>query len=323
MLGAGALLWATTLGSTTTPAPVLTTIGYDVLSAAGGAVAATGTNLTGADACRIGDGTTWTTGTASASTSTAATMTVPSVSPGAYQLQIHTAAGGWSASLTVYVETSPIVWLQAERAVLNGSAVASLANTAQGGYAALSVAQATATQQPAYQSSYAAMNNRPVMVFDGVNDVLVSTALATPTSGPLTIYAVVQWNVYGFFYLFDDLDGTYRIAVYDDGASGGALHIYSEGYDIAGGVAAAGVANVWCFVLNDAASAIYRNDPTTSVTTGNVPVHALKSLRLGSRYSGEAFLAGSVGALAMFNTAHDATTRARQMGRLKTKYGIA
>lgn len=324
MLGASALIWAMPLVASA-PAPVLSAVSLDVLStAAGGSADVTGTFLSGADQARIGDGTTWTTAAISGTpTSTSATFTMPSgVAAGSYQLQVHT-AGGWSNSLVIYVEVSPLLWLWADRAVASGGKVSSLPNTAQGGLA-LVPAQANATAQPIVNASDATANGAPTLSFDGVSTQLVSSVLGTGTSIPITLYAVARWESFGSAFLLDDVDGSSRICLFDAGAAGGALNVYWTGYQIMGGTLAANAWNVFAVTLNVSGAAIYQNDMTTPAYSNSaISAGALKSIRIGSRYTSESLFKGRFGCLAAYAGVHDATTRGRVGGRLKTKYGVA
>lgn len=325
MLGS-ALIWAMPLAAVA--APVLSSMNYDVLAAAGGAgVVAAGANLSGADQARLSpDGTTWTSATVTASTSTTVTITTPALTPGVYQLQVHT-AGGWSASLTVYVESSPLLWLGADRATVVSSKVTGIPNTVQGGSTTLAVAQATSAAQPGYTAARPALGNQPAVTFTGSPATyLKSGALGTAINGPLTVYAVFDQTLFGGRFLTDSVTGTERICLFD-GGDGSSEQFFSNGYLMTGGINSSGVGNVWTIIFNTSgqASQVYQNDMSTPVHSGNdIAIVSFTSLVFGARYTLEdtASFAGACGTLAFFAGVHDATTRTRIGARLKAKYGI-
>jgi hypothetical protein len=82
------------------------------------------------------------------------------------------------------------LWLDAGQSssmTLDGSAVTAWASRVGG----VSVTQAVTNNAPAYASSVAGLNNRPALLFDGSNDVLLNTATGLLASGSPAMTLIV------------------------------------------------------------------------------------------------------------------------------------
>lgn len=62
-----------------------------------------------------------------------------------------------------------------------------------GGTNTVAVTQATGSKQPLYRASYANLNNRPAIDFDGTDDTLTNSFGAT-TFSPYTVICVAHWD---------------------------------------------------------------------------------------------------------------------------------
>jgi hypothetical protein len=274
---------------------------------------ATGTGLDGATSVTVGG----TSATITDNDATTVTFTTPAKAAGSHDVVV-TTAGGPSDALPLYFEGTPVVWLDSDHVTTVSGLVSAMANMAQSDVD-LSVAQSTVGNRPALTTPYAAFNNQPAIVHDGLDDRLVSAVLGAAKAQPLTLYVVAQWTALGNRFLLDDADASSRVALLDD--LGGGLWAFASANMIGGTEITAGSVNCICVVFNGASSASYINDATTAVVSGNPGANGLKSLSIGTNNAGAGPFQGAWTAIGAFSGVHDATTRGRIMTRLKTKYG--
>ena len=250
------------------------------------------------------------------STSTTVSFTMPAKAAGVYDIQV-TVGTKKSNKLSIVVDDAVLVWLDADHATLSSGKVSAIPNTAQGGLA-LGVSQSTVSMQPAFTA--ARLGERPAVVFDGVDDTLLSASVAAQVS-PLTAYFVAEWDAFGSLFLLDDVTGSVSRICFFDSAVNGPLQVY-VGPQLGGGVVASGARNVWCIVFNGSTSSIYQNDPVTPVTpSGNLAGAQLISLRLGTRYSGDYPWNGALGQMSFHSGVHSTALRTAIMNALRARYG--
>ncbi len=136
---------------------------------------------------------------------------------------------------------------------------------------------------------------------------------------PCRIYYVADWDVFGGKVLFSPAPtSTGSVVVKDDGGSGVTG---DAGTALSGGSTAASP-HVACVVFNGASSAIYIDDPTTPVASGNAGTDGFTAARLGCNAVSAAFFSGKWTALGVFAGAGDVTERAEIMNGLAARYGL-
>lgn len=295
--------------------PVLGLCSHDVVDTIGGYdVTYAGLNLSSATVTVGG-----TSATITANTTNLLTFTMPPKPAGSHVVVVSTPNG--SSTTTLFVESDPLFWLSADRASTAGTAAIGIPNSAKSAVD-LSIAQSDPTKRPTYDAAHASFNGHPAIVHpaDGLLRYLDSAVLGASIAQPLTFYMAVRYETTGGNpVLYDSTvnDGT-RITLLLDGDTPWAY----AGVGFSGGPNITHQTLALCVVYDDVSSAIYVNDSSTPTVIGNAGANVLASLRVGVHVLSILPFGGAWASLGAFAGAHDATARARNRDRLKTKYGI-
>ncbi len=200
--------------------------------------------------------------------------------------------------------------------------VSAWADQSGAGDANRNVSQSTPANRPAFNASDADFNGEPSLSFVSANSpalVCGGAFAGGPYAQPLTIYAVLQWTAQGFQYLMDDIDASSRVAILDNFPG---VYIYA-GASLTNGTLANGVAMVYCAVFDGVSSAVYINDHTTPVLTGDAGTNALKSIVVGANNALANSFDGKLAELVAYSGSHDATQRGTFFTYAGARYGIA
>jgi hypothetical protein len=205
------------------------------------------------------------------------------------------AAGAAATRADPIGKTGVLAWLDASQltGLSDGAAVASWTDVS--GNAAHAV-QATGGNQPTYQT--AEVNGRPVIRFDG-SDQLVAT-FAGSQAQPNAVAIVVRHgtSVTGPQYLLDGLDTSNRHGLFINAI--GQLEAFA-GASIIGTGPTAGEVVIYTWNVNGASSVLYRNG--VSHASGDVGAQALGGLSVGARFNTIEFLDGDVCEVVAYDTA--------------------
>jgi hypothetical protein len=214
-----------------------------------------------------------------------------------------------------------LLWLRADLGVTeSGGAVSAWADQSGAADANRNALQGTATNQPAFVAADANFGNAPTISFDG-NDNYLATGAFTggPYAQPVTMYAAFRHAASGG-YVFDDIDGSSRLAFVAGTASGGFFFAGSAAVSFD---TATGTTYVVGLVFDGAGSASYVNNSQTAAVTDDVGANALKSLQIGSRNNEANFLTGQIAEILAYSGAHDAATRRRVMQYMGARVGVS
>lgn len=213
------------------------------------------------------------------------------------------------AGLTLWLDASQITGLS------NGDPVAQWDDRSGN---ANHATQGTAAKRPTYQS--AAMNGRPAVVFDGVDDYLKATN--TATGGDLTIFAVATISAYLITnqivlrYIFGD-PGRMGLRV----SNNNDLAFWGGTDGVGGGDVALNTPFVaTASRASTAATAALNGDKYTGTIT-NAPPDT--PYAIGGDVAVSQFLAGSISEVIVYNRALSDAERKRVERYLGSKYGIA
>lgn len=173
------------------------------------------------------------------------------------------------------------------------------------------------TKRPLVISADPDFNGEKSVEFDGVDDSLESL-LWDSSHGQVTVYVAMRAaGVQAGNYVFDAATlGTARLA-YSYGTSGfyfagGATVPYSQPAD---------VTQIIAIVFDGAGSAMFVDDPTTPVASGDPGANAIDSLALGwSAWNLGYWWAGKIAAIGVFDGAHGTATRTAIMSELADRY---
>lgn len=189
-------IWIPALVTTSVPAPVLTSLDFDLASTAGGAsITITGTDLDDAISCEvdgvIGGG--WTSATITANTSTSLTFTMPFRLAGTYNVRV-TTAGGTSNALSIEA------WYPSQVSAVDCVLHAAVGVTQASGAVSLWVDQINANHfamtTPSLRPAYDANGfgpGRPSVKFSPQQRLDTSVGERTLSNGK-SIFAVVKWT---------------------------------------------------------------------------------------------------------------------------------
>jgi hypothetical protein len=178
--------------------------------------------------------------------------------------------------------------------------------------------QATTTKQPVYKSN--AVNGKPVIRFDGIDDALEGAGALTQ---PVTYIIVSQARSSSVSYYWFDWTG-YRHYFYKDlnwtdfqaGTNGGSVKFR--------GIANSTDAAPWAtyeICYNDAASEVYKNSGVaTQGNLGNIVTSG--TFRLGSRQNGGECFPGDIAELIIVDHTLSTNERALLATYLQDQYGI-
>jgi hypothetical protein len=211
-------------------------------------------------------------------------------------------------------EANAIIWLDSSMVVQSGTVSQVTDQTGNGRHAI----QGTATNQPTYVASDATFKNKPCISHDGTDNYLDVAAFASKAQ-PVAVYGCVRMAALGSRFLFDDLDGSSRVAIFDNNA--GAMSIFAGNGANGGAIWVINSTLVFCVIFNGANAEIYINDPVTELNpSANSGTNALASMRIGARFNMVSFFSGKWAALGAFEGAHNVATRTRVMNYLISNY---
>lgn len=187
------------------------------------------------------------------------------------------------------------------------------------------LAQSIDAQRPVLVASDSGYNNQSTVSFTRASNTYIqSPHWNTPMSQPCTYYAVANSDGANVYYedVFDgDTDGnrmqlSYVSATWGIASGGSGLSTSSNGTS---------APSVFCCIFNGSTSLLYINAKTTIALTANIPVSNSSMMVLGSAKNADSgvSLQGRIAEVIAYETAHDATTRAKVMGYLGSRYNIA
>lgn len=178
-------------------------------------------------------------------------------------------------------------------------------------------AQNTQAAMPTWAASDADFRGHGALTF-GAGISMATGVFSSPLAQSMTYYAVGKWGSgTSIEFLFDGIDTSNRQALYIDNVN---QHVYA-GADIWLTVSAKNQLFVYCIVVNGISSALYKNDMTTPIKTGNVGAQAALGLRIGSDFSGANSFLGKACQLTGFTGSHAAAMRTRIGKYYGDKYG--
>lgn len=183
--------------------------------------------------------------------------------------------------------------------------------------------QATGGARPVITASSANFNGRQVLTFDGARDMATGTFSATYAQA-VTIYMCFRQTAASNYFLFDDSDGTSRIALLDNAGSPASPYVHA-GADLlgTGGDMPINTTHVLCIVANGASSAVYVSRYNTAAVSGNAGSNSLQSFKLGARFNDVNYMHGAVAELIAYSGAHNAATRQTAMQGIGNMYGVS
>lgn len=173
--------------------------------------------------------------------------------------------------------------------------------------------QSTVAKRPEYKTGI--INGKPVVRFDGVDDLLTHT-FGSSLSQANTIFVVGNINGAGPEYFIDGLDGSNRHIIY---RSGGNWFIFS-GANVSGGTSDANK-HIFTAVFNGASSSL-RVDGA-SVLSGNAGAHSVGGLTIGANNSESILLDGDIAELIVYSDSLTTDERDQVEEYLSGKYGIS
>jgi hypothetical protein len=230
---------------------------------------------------------------------------------------LDTSAPRWVPS----VLTSLCGWwdaLDSTTLTLNGGNVAAWANKAA---AATPASQATATAQPAYSAT--GRNNRPSVVFDGVDDVLPFTPTGFPSgSNPITVFVVGHTTS----------SGSTNVFSYGAAASSQSVGVGISSGSVRGGLFgfdAVSTATPWTsqdqivnFFATTGAASLRVNGASSGVAGGaSTPALSATNGRIGGSVNGTVW-PGSIQEILVFSRALTTNERQQVEGYLAWRWGL-
>jgi hypothetical protein len=177
--------------------------------------------------------------------------------------------------------------------------------------------QGTGAAKPTYKT--AALNGRPVVRFDGVDDWLQTAAFGAALAQPTTI-TLVGTATGADNYFYDGLnDGGRHVIITNNGGSSTTALLYA-GTGAPYTVPAFGPARVYTALFSGAASRLWV-DGTAAGAAADGGTLALPGLTLGAYWGALANLTGDVAEVVLVNRALSGDERAALEAYLKTKWG--
>ncbi len=226
----------------------------------------------------------------------------------------------WMLSELPTDDASVKAWYRPDGATLvaGSAAVSAIASQDSSGDSNKTVAQAFGPSRPTWLASYAGLNNRQAISYDG-GDWLRSGTWTTPTSQPWTMYVVVKvtGSLAGSWLFVDSHTAAPRLALLSSGPN---IIAYTTA-SIVSGPASSSATQVFCLIVNAASSATYRNSLTTA-TTGLLGNDGVNGNTLGADYTGGQTLLGVMGDVIIASGAHTLAQRTAIMGGLASWYGV-
>lgn len=148
--------------------------------------------------------------------------------------------------------------------------------------------QATEAAKPTYRAAFAALNSKPAVDFDGVDDFLVSSAFTSvPQPYTQVIVASVTTLQLSAFAAVDSTTGLRGVAI-------GTGNLWSIGYGTAVNGSAATTGGHCLFGYAEGANSTLKADGSTVVSGSNAGTTGVAIHRLGGRSSGTTPLAGAI-----------------------------
>jgi len=195
----------------------------------------------------------------------------------------------------------------------DGGAVASWRNagTVGTGYP---LAQTDSGKRPAYRAAVAALNNRPAIQGDGIDDFLITVAFPVAVSQINTVVYIGNFGTTGAAALFD-------------GLTGGRHNLFNSSGNVAmnAGASAVGSATTTDMALyvatyNGASSTTVRNG--TQVIAGNAGTNSLAGLTVGAFFNGSTIHTGHYAFVGVYNGALPAGDLAKLNAWASSHYGL-
>lgn len=200
------------------------------------------------------------------------------------------------------------LWLKASTINLtDGTAVSSWADSSGLGN---NVSQATGAQQPIYKTGI--VNGKPIVRFDGVNDLLSGSDLGL--SQPFTVCCVVKASSGG---IFQD--------IVDQGVPSATVHNSNNfamyaGNTVDGSTNIIGAFHTFIGIYNGASSTGYTNG--NSDISGDVGAFNTSGLTIGNNAGATSSFTGDIAEVLIYNSALSSTNRSNIQSYLKTTYGL-
>ncbi len=230
-------------------------------------------------------------------------------------------SGGAPAGIWLATDVANcILFYRASNATDDGGGFASAWNDASGvGDSNRNFTQATGGSRPTIVTTDANFNNRTTLSLSAKS--MVTGTFASPQAQPLTMYVVFRYTAAGNRFVFDDIDGTSRVAFLDDAAS---PYLFAGSSLVGvGGDMPTVTTMVVCLVFNGVSSAAYISRYNTAAVTGDAGANALTSLTLGDKFDLSSPFGGQIAELDAYSSAHDATARQTVMEALGGLYGVS
>lgn len=212
------------------------------------------------------------------------------------------------------------VWLKADSLALNDNdPVASWLDSTSNH---IDVLQGIAGSKPLFKTNI--INGKPIVRFDGIDDVLESTAILIVPQ-PLTAFAVSKFIQAGTNdSIFDSNNSTQRATIYKQNTD--KLSFFA-GTEVPEAVAET-IPTAFFYlsgIFNGASSKLYKNG--INISSGNVGAQGLgnertSTFRVGSANAGTSFYHGDIAEIIIYNSALSDTDRQSVETYLKNKYGL-
>lgn len=214
------------------------------------------------------------------------------------------------------------LWLRADRGVTLVSGAVSQWNDYSGtGDSNKNVTQSTSTKRPTPNTADANFNNQATLTFDGTDDYLVSGTWSSALSQPATWFAAYRaGSVATGRSAFDGIASGNRHFTGNTGTDG-FVNMYAGTTVLAGAVNKASTKVYTCSVFNGASSALYVNDFSSSVASGNAGSHSLTGVTIGANFLTTGPIAGEIAEIIAYSGALNAAQRAQVQDYLTRRYG--
>lgn len=216
-------------------------------------------------------------------------------------------------------ETTCLACYDVDYCLLNNNNISVLYDIAYSDSSARTGIQNTALYQPPFTLQDAEFRGHSSTTFTGSLSLFTGTWSANYQI--TTDYYVIKTppTSSAYYNLLDNTDGTNFRHSFSYGP-GTTVSMYA-GAQVVSSTVAVNTLAVICAVYNTTSSAIYLNNATTPIATGNCGTQSFNKLRIGNYQAGYPFT-GKLAYCALFSGVHTSAMRTKIMTLLGDKYGI-
>ncbi len=171
--------------------------------------------------------------------------------------------------------------------------------------------------QPGYTACSTRYGNRPVLTFNGSQELEGPADWAAPQSGPATHYMVAEQDTGAASYMAGGNVASRQSFIQD---TGNKFSIYA-GTGFVDATATTLLPHVVCAIFDGASSKIFADESGTEQASGNAGSGQMQRTTIGGLTGGVGGrMTGKLAEYIIYSGAHDATTRGRVMNYLKKRY---